>query len=258
MRFVKLLTMALALAVVSLAQPVSPIGTMAHFQSGGGWRTTFYLFNTSQTVANVQLNFYDDNGQALPVPLRLTQVGIAIQLGSLSQFVYGLPAGAVLEVESDSSDPVGTTGWAKLQGGSNVTGYLIFRYAGLDGLGVQEAIVTPETRNGKSYLLAFDNTGQHFTSFAVANITNQPVDVTMTARDAVTGAALGPPIILPLTAMGHRADLFSKLLSSTTLQSGTVEFTTPSPGQISVLGLRFTTTGPTTYAFTSVPPIMKQ
>ncbi len=257
MRFLAGLTLTLALATVSPAQLLSDAGSLAHFQSGGGWRTTFYLFNTGQTTSLVQLNFYDDKGQDLPIPIRLTQVGIAISYGSVSQFKYTLNPGSVLQVESDSSDPTGTTGWAKLQAGSNVTGYLIFRYAGLDGTAVQEAVVTPETRSGKSYLISFDNTGSHFTSAAVANLTNQPVDIAMTARDALTGLPLGPPIVLPLPALGHRADLLKVLVANTANSSGTIEFTTPSPGQIAVLGLRFTTLG-SAFALTSTPPILKQ
>lgn len=260
MRFIRVLTMALALAVVSSAQFVSQLGTMAHFQSGGGWRTTFYLFNTGQTISNVQLDFYDDNGNALPIPLRLTQVGRAITYDPAAEFKYGLPAGSVLEVESDWDDPtgVGLKGWANLQGGSNITGFLIFRYAGSNGSGVQEAVSPLETRSGKSYVLNFDNTNQHFTSFALTNITTQTVNVTVTARDAVSGEPLAASTIVPLPPRGHEARLISDLIASTTGRSGTVEFSTITAGQISVLGLRFTQSGPGTYAFTSVPPIMKQ
>jgi len=41
---------------------VAPSGTMAHLASGAGWLTTFTLTNTGTSEANIQLNFFDDNG----------------------------------------------------------------------------------------------------------------------------------------------------------------------------------------------------
>jgi hypothetical protein len=255
MRFLAGLILSLAIAMVAPAQNLSDAGSLAHFQSGGGWRTTFFLFNTGIVTAPVQLNFFADDGTAAVIPLRLPQLAPGVEF-SAAQFAYTLLPGAVLAVESDWDDPTGKgiTGWAKLQGGSNVSGYLIFRYAGMDGQSVQEGVVTPETRKGQSYVLGFDNTGQHLSTFAIANVTNQPVDVTLTARDAEKGGILiSTKITVP--AMGHRAYVLGDLLPYTKLVDGTVEFTTAAPGQISVLGLRVTLPG---FAFTSAPPIMKQ
>lgn len=254
MRFIVGLALFLAIAVASQGQSLSDAGSLAHFQSGGGWRTTFYLFNTGTTTSLVQLNFFNDDGQAAIIPLRLPQLGVATEYPPAAQFNYTLNPGTALALESDSIDRVGTMGWAKLKAGPNVTGYLIFRYAGTTGAGVQEAVVTAETRSGKSYVIAFDNTFEHFDTYAIANITDQPVDVTMTARDAVTGNVLGTTI-RHMPAMGHQAWALSAILTSTQYKGGTVEFATDSAGQISVLGLRFTSPS---NAFTSTPPIMKQ
>lgn len=260
MRLIAGIALSMALAVVSPAQILSDAGSLAHFASGAGWRTTFFLFNTGITTSAVQLNFFNNEGQPAIIPLRLPQVGVGIGFQAAAQFNYTLKPGTVLEVESDYNDPSGKglSGWAQLKAGSNVTGYLIFRYAGGDGEGVQEAVVTPETRSGKSYVIDFDNTTQHFTTFAIANVTNQIVDVTVVARDSVTGEQLGTSTIITLHPMGHWAHQLSDILPLTLFASGTVEFSTPSAGQISVLGLRFTRSSPSGYAFTSTPPIVKQ
>lgn len=255
MRLIAGIALSMALAVVSPAQALIDAGSLAHFASGGGWRTTFFLSNTGTLPSDVQLNFFNDVGLAAVIPLRLPQLTEGVAYPPATQFNYTLQPGTVLAVESDSSDTTATQGWAQLKAGTNVTGYLIFRYAGIDGEGVQEAVVTPETRNGKSYVIGFDNTNQHFTSFALANVTNQQFDVTVIARDAVTGEQLGTPTIITLHAMDHWARLLSDIVENTAYTSGTVEFTTPSPGQISVLGLRFTKPS---NAFTSTPPIMKK
>lgn len=265
MRLIAGLILSLAVAAVAPAQiAMLDAGSMAHFQSGGGWSTSFLLFNVGNTDAQAQLNFYDNNGQPNVIPIQVDQPGI---IGPpASQFSYTLKAGSVLTVKSTSTDPTGTTGWAKLQGSTgSVTGYLIFQYGGEDGSGVQEGIATAETRNGRSYVLGFDNTGNHFTSYALANLTNLPVNVNVTARDALTGNPLstsGNTVeIVSLPAMGHHADLLSNTVPLTKFTKGTVEFTTQQAGQISVLGLRFTQSSagpPATYAFTSTPPILKQ
>jgi hypothetical protein len=255
MRFLASLILSLAFASLGTAQTLANSGSLAHFQSGGGWSTTFFLFNTGTVAAKVQLNFFDDNGNVAVIPLSFPQLLIAPK--SAAEFQYTLQPGTVLTVLSDSSDATGITGWAQLETDANVNGYLIFRYAGTSGTGVQEALVTPETRNGKSYVIDFDNTDQHFTTFAIANLTIQPVTVMATARDAVTGGILGTQSYT-LPAMGHKALMLSDFLSQTSAASGTVEFTSPVAGQISVLGLRFTQSSPTTYAFTSTPPILKQ
>jgi hypothetical protein len=255
LRFIAGITLSLAFAMLAPAQTLSDAGSLAHFQSGGGWRTTFYLFNTGDVTSPVQLNFFGDDGQPVTIPLRLPQVAPGVGFSS-AQFAYTLLSGSVLAVESDWDDPtgIGIKGWAKLQAGSNVTGYLIFRYAGLDGESVQEGVVTAETRNGKSYVLGFDNTGQHLSTFAIANVTNQSVEVTITARDAEKGGIL-VSTNKTLPAMGHWAANLGDFLPYTKLVDGTVEFSTPTAGQISVIGLRVTLPS---FAITSAPPIMKQ
>jgi len=254
MRFLAGLVLSLALAALCPAQTFSSVGALGHFQSGGGWSTTFYLFNTGNVPAQVHLSFYDDNGSPVAIPVQLPQIPGTLE--TTAQFGYTLLGNTVLAVATNSADATGTTGWAKLEStGSTVTGYLIFRYEGTSGAGVQEALVTAETRSGQSYVVAFDNTAGHFTAFALANPTNQPVVVTATPRDGLTGAVLGSRQSITVPAMGHLANQLSTVLPYTTTASGTVEFSTPSAGQVVVLGLRFSLPS---LAFTSTPPILKQ
>lgn len=254
MRLVRGLILALFAVAAAPCQTLSTVGTMAHFQSGDGWRTTFFVFNTGTVEATAQLSFYQDSGQPAIIPLRLPRLGLTSDAAAV--FNFTMKAGTVLEVESDSTEGPGITGWTRLQSNStNVAGYLVFRFEGTVDSGVQEGVAPLETRSGKSYVLGFDNTNGHFATFAVANVTNQPVDVTVTAYDGLTGGVLGYPTTLTLPAMGHGADALSNILPYAKFASGTVEFSTPSAGQISLLGLRFTLPS---YAFTSTPPIMKQ
>lgn len=45
------------------------IGSMAQVAAGGSWKTTFVLQNSSSRAAQARLNFWGDNGRALPLAL---------------------------------------------------------------------------------------------------------------------------------------------------------------------------------------------
>jgi hypothetical protein len=234
-------------ALVSASQTA---GSIAHFASGGGWKTTYTLVNPGASAATAQLNFFDDNGAPLALPVSFPQTSSTTQTVSTVQ--QTLAAGATLIVETEgpaSLDSV--TGSAQLQTGGSVTGSAVFQY-----LGQQEAVVPLETRSGKSYVLAFDNTNGYFNGLAVANTTAQAASIAVTVRDAVTGKVTGSHVI-SLPANGHQKFLLNdpKLgFPETANTSGTLEFSTTTAGQISVLGLRFNPNA----AFTSVPALLKQ
>jgi len=42
---------------------------LPHIAFGGGWRTQIVITNTSNTAADVTLNYFDDNGNPLNVPI---------------------------------------------------------------------------------------------------------------------------------------------------------------------------------------------
>ena len=52
---------------------MSNAGSMAQLAVGGTWKTTFVLENSSSGPAQVHLDFFDNNGNALPLPLSFPQ-----------------------------------------------------------------------------------------------------------------------------------------------------------------------------------------
>jgi len=60
-----------AFATLAASAAFSPAGgsSIAHLASGGGWSTTITLINADTAAAQVVLNFFDDNGNPLPLPL---------------------------------------------------------------------------------------------------------------------------------------------------------------------------------------------
>ena len=214
-------------------------GTMAHVAAGGGWQTLFTLVNTGATPANITLNFFNDAGQPLMLPLSFPQNQTRATKSSVTQTI---PAGAtfVIVTEGQSSDAV-VTGSAQLSTTGNVGGFAIFQAGG------QEAVVPLEVGSANSYTLAFDNTGGLVTGVALVNSSSQPAIVPATLRDA-TGATLAATSI-NLPASAHQSQILSALFPQAAGIRGTLEFATPTGGQIGALGIRATPAG----AFTTIP-----
>ena len=223
--------------VVSVADPGN--GSMAHLAVGGGWTTTIQLINFGNATGHAHLRFFDDNGAALMLPI--TSPGSTQATASLDPVL--LP-NATLTLQSSGLDgsPV-QIGSARLTSDGSVTGFIRFTYGPRD----QDAIVPLETRNAASYILAFDNTNGLATGVAVANIASAPANIAVAIRDT-TGAQLGFET-LTIPANGHSAFVLSDRFTETVNQRGSVQFATPSGGQISVLGMRFLASG----TFSTIP-----
>ena len=222
-------------------------GTMAHIASSNGWKTTFVLVNTGATAAQTHLQFLDDYGNPLVLPLAFPQSGDGVSVFD-SKIDRTLNAGASLLIESDGplENPV-QTGSAQLTTSGNVSGFGIIRYEPSG----QEAVVPLENRTASSYILAFDNTAGISTGVAVSNSSGQVVSVPVIIRDD-TGTEIGTSAI-PLAANGHGAFVLASQFPVAAGIRGTVEFITPAGAQLSVLGIRF----PPTHTFTALPTVTR-
>ncbi|MEO8051750.1 MAG: hypothetical protein ABI833_15130 [Acidobacteriota bacterium] len=223
-------------------------GALAHVAVANGWKTSFILVNTGAGAAQAHLNFFDDDGNPLALPLSFPQSGDD-DVSEVASFVdRTINAGATLVVESTGPDanPV-QVGSAQLTAAGNVSGFAIFRYEPTG----QEAVVPLESRNAGAYVLAFDNSDGIATGVAVSASSPQPVSVPVVIRDD-SGAPIGTGTI-PLAANGHSAFVLSNQFPVTEGKRGTLEFAAPAGGQISVLGIRT----PPTNTFTTLPVIAK-
>jgi hypothetical protein len=222
-------TLSNSMAFIVIPQPVFG-GSMAQVASGGGWQTTFTLVNMGSASAQAQLSFFDNNGNALLLPLTLVQSGSTMTAAKLTQTIA---AGASLVVLAQGSNlNAAVTGSAQLTAGGNVNGFAIFRYNPTG----QEATVPLETRNAGVFLLAFDNTNGVSTGVALANVANQAANIPVVIHDD-TGTQIGTDTI-QLAARGHTSFMLTSNYASTGGKRGTIEFHTPPSGQITVLGLR--------------------
>ena len=239
-------TLAYAVTIQASAPNFALVGSMAHLVSNQDWTTTFTLVNTSAGDAQAELNLWDDNGNSLPLPLALPQQGATESLVTTPSFDWTLASNASLIVQTDAptSAPL-QSGSAQLAATGGVGGFAIFHL----NPSSQEAVVPLETRNASSYLLAFDNTNGAALGVALANIAMQAANVAVVVRDD-TGVQIGSGSI-PVAGSGHNAFVLSGMFPATVGQRGTIEFDTPSGGQISVLGVRTTPPG----TLTSVPAL---
>ena len=230
----------------SSAAKLGLVGSMAHLVSSPDWTTTFTLVNTSSGSAQTELNLLGDNGNPLALPLILPQQGATESAVTTPSIDWTLASNASLIVKTSStgSAPV-QSGSAQLGAIGGVGGFAVFHVNST----AQEAAVPLETRNASSYLLAFDNTSSVAMSVALANIAAQAASIAVVVRDD-NGVQIGTGS-LPISGRGHTAFVLSDVFPATAGLRGTVEFDTPSGGQISVLGVRSTPPG----TLTTIPAL---
>jgi len=227
-------------------------GSMAQVAAGGAWNTTFTLVNTGATAAQATLNFYADSGTpaGLPVVFPLSGSAAAQLLSTVGPQTIG-PGAQLVIATAGSSSQATTEGWAQLEvTGGNVGGSAVFDDT--TPAGVQEAIVPVATVSDNAYVLPFNYTGGYQTGIALANLTGQPVSVSVVLRDS-TGASLGAAAPIDLGPNAHTSFMLASQYAAVSGLYGTMELDTPAGGQISALGIRATPGG----AITSVPVLAK-
>jgi hypothetical protein len=220
---------------------------MAQLAFAGNWTTTFTLVNTGTQPVQATLNFFDNNGNPLPVPLAFPQSGTAAGSPVSTATVTVNPgAGQLIQTAGLSGQPT-QVGWTQLQATGNLGGFAVFQQA--IGASIQEAVVPLEITNPTGFEIWFDNTGGNTTGIALANTVAQGATVPVTIRDD-TGAIL-LSTTTTLAADGHTSFDLASTYAQTSGIRGTVEFDTPVGGQISVLGIQFSPAG----AFTTIPAL---
>jgi hypothetical protein len=217
---------------VGTAPVLSAVGSLAQIASGGGWSTSLTLLNLGAASAEARLDLRGDDGNAMPLPLVYPEQSAGgSQTGSTID--QTINPGAQLIIDS-SAAPNAATGWAQLSTTGDVSGFAIFE----DLLTNYQAVVPLETRNASSYVLAFDNTGGVATGLAIANPSPLTATIPVVVRDE-----LGQQVAsgnLSLAGQGHTSFMLTDTQHGGYAQAagkrGTVEFDTPSGGQISCSG----------------------
>jgi hypothetical protein len=208
------------------------------FVSGGGWSSTLTLINMEDAPIDVPIKFYDGDGQPWKAPLvgrdPVSSLMLTVQPKSTATLETS-PAGLLQQ------------GWVYLDLPCcpDLSGMAIFKQV-VAGRPDFEAVVPLVSSYDDRTWLLFDNTKSFATGVAIVNPRDwSSATVTIHIRDEN-----GQRILLDQFTVGPlKRQVFdlSTRFPQALNRKGSIEFTC-SPGNLSVLGLRFNPGG----AFTSV------
>jgi hypothetical protein len=226
-------------AAASITSKLSFVGSMPHLAAEGDWTTTFTLVNKGGTSTEALLSTDGDSGLPLLLPLSFPQTPASPLTAASVDRTMAANASLIVEA-SGPSNVAYVDGSAQLAASGLVDGFAIFHQISNS----QEAVVPLETRNASSYVLAFDSTNSLVLGVAIENISSQAANVSVVVCNQA-GTQIGTGAI-SLPANGHTSFVLSTQFPWTANMVGTATFVTPTGGQISVLGIRFTPPGTTT------------
>jgi hypothetical protein len=231
--------------VVLAAPPLSRYGALAHIAAGGGWSTAIYLANTTSNQVAVALDFRDDSGTALTLPLTVTQQG-ATQPLTTATVTTTISPNATLVIDMGQQVASLITGWVNVTTSGPVNGFAIFRSTSGS---VSEGTTLLQTQFQSKLDVPYDNRAGFVTAVALANLAATQSTVTATVWDS-TGKLLDTQSIT-LPASGHTAFVLTDKVAGSAGLQGLVQFQSSS-GNLAAVGLRVSPQG----TFTSVPVIL--
>jgi hypothetical protein len=237
---------ALFLFVLSFGQAQSLI--IPQIADGGGWQTTIVVTNTTTSATSASLSFSQDAGGGATQSWNLP----FLEGGSTQNL--SLPAGGTLFLHTPGTASATAQGWAQVQAPAAVVAYAIFTLR-VPGRQNQDG-TAPASQGVSRILMPYDNTNNFVTSMAIVNTTSASESIAVGIQPS-SGASSQPPAI-NLPAQGHMAFAVPQQFSTTSGQSGLLEFYSAS-GSFSILALRFNPTGAFTTAqvyLENGPPIV--
>jgi hypothetical protein len=182
--------------IADLSKPLSSSSLfMPRLVDGGGWKTAFYLMNTSSSgIETGAIQLLDQNGVPLNVGLSSGSTG--------TSFRYSIQPNGVAVFQTDGLPATTNTGWIKVvpdTGTTSPTGIGLFGFTQggvlVTASGIPSALPTTHAR------IYVDKSGGHNTGLAIANPGNGALNVTLSAylTDGVTpaGTSLGSLTISP-------------------------------------------------------------
>ena len=226
-------------------------GVLSQVASGGGWKTSIYLVNTSTAPVPVTVKFWSNTGTALTLPLAFTQVG-GTQILNASSASATVPANATVIIESTSQAAVESDGWAEVVSIGPITGYGVFHFTSSGGV-ESEGTVPMETAFEPSFILPYDGMDGFVTGVALTNLVSTQTTTVIATVWSEGGTQLATKNIT-LPRNGHTAFMLADVLPSTISNRGIIEFRTgTTTANITGLGLRVNPSG----GFTSIPTLQR-
>lgn len=202
---------------------------VAQVVEGLNWKTLFIIMNLDPTPTSYIFRFWDDNGNALPLPLLNNSPGTLT--GTLA-------AGGTTFAETPAGSPSLLQGWAEVASSGRIGVSTIFRSV-IPGRPDSEGTVTGVV-SGSRVVVPFDNTQGFITGFAVANTNpNQSLTITLLFQFD-NGAQTSGSLVLGPHA--HTAFTLPSMFPAVTGGRGSVVLTAATP-DITAVVLRFSPNG---------------
>jgi hypothetical protein len=226
------------------APNLTRVGVLSHIAAGGGWTTVITLINSSSTSLPVTVQFYNDSGTALSLPVTITDLGTTQSRTTSSVGGTINPNASLLITTGQLTSTV--DGWADILSTASLSGYAIFRSTPATG-SPSEGTVPLQSQYPSTIALPYDNTNGFVMGVALANLSTSEVSVTATMWDA-NGNQIGIQTIT-IAGSGHTSFVLPNQFPATVGLLGIMQFQSNASGGIAGLGLRFSPFG----TFTSVP-----
>jgi hypothetical protein len=251
----RFLVLGLALIPPAFAQNENLfVQCIPHIAAGGGWSTSISIYNLRETVSLGTLNFYDPQGQ--PMPVAMQQAAGLVITDSVQVTVE--PNGSRV-FELPGSGPNLQQGYAILTRATGSMSSLVTFRQHIDGRADYEATVPGSNVVTKRWAMLFDNTGGASTSFAIVNPDRAAADFQFTFFDSI-----GVPLTTETIRLrGGQQQSFSSSgrWSAVANRRGTVQVSRLSPGPagadfgVNVFALRFNPTGAFSWIYMEPPTL---
>ncbi len=229
--------------------PKARTGVLSHIAAGGSWTSTITLINTATVPVPLTVAFRDGSGNALTLPVTISQGGAVQGPSPASSVDATLQPKATLMLSLGENLAGLEVGWAEVLGAGPVCGYAIFRTVAAGQ--ASEGTVPLQTQFPPAMALPFENTGGFTMGVAMANLSAAPATVTATVWDEA-GTLVGTATLDPIPANGHTSFVLGGRIGLTVERRGMVRFESSEAGGLAGLGLRSMDAQNT---FTSVPTI---
>ena len=211
---------------------LTPLGTFAQIASGGSWSTTMTLVNQSTGPVTAQINFYDNNGNGLVLPLFMgPQVFLQGRpMITASSTTVTLGARETAQVQTSAFTASIAVGWASILATAPLNAFATYNFGAFDAGTAPLAV-----QSTASIILPFDQTNGYRTGVGIANVTTAASTVTATFLNH-SGAQIGS-VQINLPALGHQAFFLDEVLPASANNLGMVQL--QSSGNITAENFRF-------------------
>jgi hypothetical protein len=211
--------------------------------SGGAWKTTIFISNSSATTANGVITFTASDGS----PFNLTFVDEAGNpVGGGNQIGFQLAPGETRKMQSTGAEPL-NTGYATVNATAAVLGTAMFTQLDAAGRMLSEAGVPAAIPLSKQAIFV-DTVSGFRTGVAIANPNTAPLHIHLELVN--TAGQVIASQLRDLAPLQHISFFIDELFPGAAPMVGRLQFWCTNP-MVSV-GLRF---DPTSSFFTTMPPI---